>query len=285
MYANVFPEPVLPESCLERDSSAGVAGTAIERRWVIECDGGLGGKTIAVELLGESRTVAVLRLQVEDGTLLQQVLTPEAPSYIVPIGHAVNSVLGDYIRLGIEHILIGADHLLFVAGLLLLSGSLRTLLKTVTAFTLGHSVTLALVSLEVMPNAHALTELLIAATILILALELSRPPESTRKRYLQSHPWSVAGLFGLVHGLGFANVLRDIGMPSDDLVRALLSFNVGIEIGQLVFVGLLAALLQVVLHQSVSGYRTLRSLIVTAMGGISVFWCLERSAEIVVIVL
>ena len=275
-----FPEPVLPASCVEGPSTAVVVGSAIERRWRADCAGGLQGRAVEVALLAESRTVAMLLFSPAGEAVQRKILTPEAPSYVVPERRSAESVFRDYIRLGIEHILIGADHLLLVLGLLFLAGSFGTLVKTVTAFTLGHSVTLALVSLEVMPNWPSFVELLIAATILMLALELSRASPDERQRYLRTHPWPVASVFGLIHGLGFANVLKDIGMPADDLMAALLSFNIGIEIGQLMFVSAVAILLLAAHQWSARGVRVIRALAVSVMGGVSVFWCLDRGLEL-----
>jgi hydrogenase/urease accessory protein HupE len=279
MYTKVFPEPVFPDSCREEGSSTALVGSAIERRWSAECEGGLEGGVLAVDLLGESRTVAMLRFHALDGQLQQKILTPEAPSYVVPQGRAAHSVFGEYVSLGIEHILIGADHLLFVTALLLLSTSLQTLLKTVTAFTLGHSVTLVLVSLGLIPNWSPLVEFLIATTILILALELSRAGPDRGRHSMRRHQWLVASVFGLVHGLGFADVLKDIGMPADALVTALLSFNIGIEAGQLMFVGAVAGLLYVINRSSADGYRAIKAAVILAMGGISVYWCLDRGVD------
>src|SRR6185295_4271413 len=143
-------------------------------------------------------------------------------------------VAASYLRLGIEHILTGFDHLLFVLGLCLLIAGRRPLLWTLTAFTAGHSVTLSLAALGFVHVPQAPAEAAIAVTIVILARELARP--STTPRLLRRRPWAMAALFGLLHGLGFAGALADIGLPAGDIPLALFSFTVGIEIGQIAFV-------------------------------------------------
>lgn len=295
--AAVSPRPLLPNSCRNAGASIVPVGTALEKRWVAECEGGLHGKTLAVELLAASRTVAMLRFQPLNGPLRQAMLTADSSSYFVPASNSSDSVFRQYIQLGITHILVGSDHLFFVTALLLLAGSWRVLLKTVSAFTLGHSVTLALVSLKLIPHWPALVEFSIAVTILILALELGRPKgsgpqtsaslesygnaETTEaKPFIRRHQWLMASLFGLVHGLGFAGVLQEIGIPSGDVVSALLAFNVGIELGQIVFVGLVASVFYLLRRSSIPIYQFFRSASILAMGGFSVYWCLDRGSEI-----
>lgn len=277
--AAVSPRPVLPENCRDAEARIVQVSTAIERRWTTRCEGGLSGKTLRIELLAASRTVAMLLYQPLNGKLQRDILTANNSDFVVPDKFTGASVLTQYIRLGIGHILIGADHLFFVTALLLLAGSWRSLLKTVTAFTLGHSVTLALVSLELVPHWPALVEFSIAVTILILAVELSRTDVEQRKHYIRQHQWLVASVFGLVHGLGFAGVLQEIGLPSGDVVGALFAFNIGIELGQIVFVAIVAGLLYLLQRSSIPIYQHVKSAIILVMGGISVYWCLDRGAE------
>src|SRR5262249_26247286 len=144
-------------------------------------------------------------------------------------------VLHDYTRLGVEHILSGADHLLFVLGLVLLAPALGAVARTVTAFTVGHSVTLSLVVLGALTVPAGPAELLIALTVLVLAVELTR----THASLLGRRPWAMAAGFGLLHGLGFAGALRETGLPLGDIPLALFAFNLGIEAGQLAFVAAL----------------------------------------------
>jgi hydrogenase/urease accessory protein HupE len=279
--ARISPEPILPESCQSGTPSIAQENTKLERRWLANCDGGLKGKFVTVDALAASGTIAMLRYQPLNGNLQQVMLTPEAPKYSVPKTNNDESVFSQYIGLGFEHILGGTDHLFFVTALLLLAGSWTGVVKTVSAFTLGHSVTLALVSLELISVWPPVVELSIAATILILALELSRPKLSDNQPYIKRHPWLVASLFGLIHGLGFAGALQEIGIPASDVVSALLAFNVGIELGQLAFVGVVSIIFYVMRKKSEYAYNYAELTTITVIGGVSVYWCLDRSSEII----
>jgi hydrogenase/urease accessory protein HupE len=183
-------------------------------------------------------------------------------------------IAGSYASMGVEHILTGVDHLMFVAGLMLFVGSLRRLLLTVTSFTLAHSLTLAAAATGVVHAPRGPVELCIALSILLLAVE------ATRKRPTWTHraPWVVAFVFGLLHGFGFASALAEVGLPPQHLPLALASFNVGVEVGQLVTVAALAL-----------GYRWLvrgkrialraQTAAVSVLGIASVYWCLERAVS------
>ncbi len=272
------PTPRFPSSCEPGSPVVNSQGTALEWRWKMTCSAGLAGLTFAVDGLLDSQTTALLRIEGGDGRLHEQLLRPESASYTVPESGVGASLWPQYLSLGFKHILIGLDHLLFVTGLLLLAGSWRQLLKTVTAFTVGHSVTLLLVSLQWIPHWAALVELAIAATILLLAVELSRP-RADRAGWLGRQQWPMAAVFGLIHGLGFAGVLAELGLPSGRLVEAVLAFNIGIELGQLAFVAVLALLLFAAARRA-SAAQGLRWAAVYSMGSVSVFWCLDRGATL-----
>src|SRR5207249_1146814 len=185
-------------------------------------------------------------------------------------------VVRGYVTLGIEHILTGPDHLLFVFGLLLLVSASRLLVKTITAFTLGHSLTLSAAALHFANVPSRPIEVLIAASVLTLAVELAR--DAGRPTMLRRFPWAMAVAFGLLHGFGFAGALAEAGLPPGDVPLALLCFNVGIELGQLAFVGaLLAAGALLGRWVPVMAERSAR-VAVYAMGMLSAFWCFERLA-------
>lgn len=268
------PEPVFPPLCTLSEPQHRSEGTALETRWKLHCEPGLSGQDVGVAGLRHSRTTALLRITKLSGAVSELLLTAEAPTHTVDSGAASSGVFMQYLGLGFSHILIGLDHLLFVAGLLLLAATWRQLLLTVTAFTVGHSITLVLVSLGILPHWPALVELAIAATILVLAVELSRA--GGEGGLLRRYPWPMALAFGLIHGLGFAGVLAELGLPADHLFKAVLAFNIGIEFGQLTFVALLAALLAAITRLSTLLGGGLRRALVYSMGGISVFWCLDR---------
>ena len=269
--------PRLPASCaMQGRPSETRENGAIVTRWTADCGrAGLVDEEIAVEGLGAAGTEALVRLVLRDGRTVQTVLRPTEPSFVVPARPSSFAVLRDYARLGIEHILTGPDHLAFVLGLVLLVGTGRLLVKTITAFTLGHSLTLALVVLDRIHVPSRLAELAIALTVLALAAELGRPadPSSSMRRW----PWVMAAAFGLLHGLGFAGALREVGWPSGDVPLALLSFNLGIEAGQLAFVAAILAAVAIV-ERIVPHLPTWASrLPAYAIGSLAAFWCFDRA--------
>ena len=234
--------PVLPPSC----QPAGVPevareGTGIVTLWQATC-GDLVGAELAVEGIADSRADVLLRLQLADGRVLHQILTADQPSFRIPETAGFWGVAAVYVGLGVQHILLGFDHLLFVLGLVLLVQGRQRLLFTITAFTLGHSVTLALAALGMVHVPSGPTEAAIALSIFVLAGELARSPKSAEdSSWLQRSPWLVGVVFGLLHGLGFAGALSEVGLPAGEIPAALFSFNVGIEIGQLAFIAVVLA--------------------------------------------
>lgn len=228
-------EPMLPEGCHSDTPETRIEGTGITSEWFADCPSSLVGRTIEVRGIAGSGANVLLRVILLDGRTLRQVLKPEAPSFTVPERQSSFSVAADYTTLGVEHILTGWDHLLFVLGLVLLVGWGSKLFWTITAFTLGHSVTLALAVLGVVNVPQALIEALIAASIYFLAVELVRKKPG-HLTLIERMPWLIASAFGLLHGLGFAGALTEVGLPADEIPLALFSFNVGIELGQLAFV-------------------------------------------------
>jgi hydrogenase/urease accessory protein HupE len=207
----------------------------------VDCGGrSLAGARIGVDGLAARGTDALVRLHLADGRLVQGVVRGGEPFLTVPERPGPAEVFGAYVGLGFEHILGGLDHLAFVLGLVLLVRGRRALLWTVTAFTAGHSVTLSLAALGVVRVPAAGVEVLIAVSIVAVAVELARPDRGPIPRWRS--PWAMAGAFGLLHGLGFAGALTEVGLPAGEIPAALFAFNCGIEAGQLLFVaGLLLA--------------------------------------------
>jgi hydrogenase/urease accessory protein HupE len=272
-------EPVLPAGCVaEGAPEATPEGTGVVLHWFARCGAaGLLGSQVSVKGLASSGTNALLRIELEDGRRYRTVLHAGAPSFLVPERESRLDVAHGYARLGVEHILTGFDHLLFVFGLVLLVQGGRALLATVTAFTLGHSVTLSLAALGFVHFPSAWIEVLIAGTILWLAAELALPPDPSR--LMRRKPWLMAGAFGLLHGLGFAGALAEVGLPQGEIPLALLAFNVGIEVGQLAFVVLVLAALWLLRRGPLShAPGWLARAPVTAMGALAAYWCFERSA-------
>ena len=267
-------EPRFPASCsIETRSPWIQEGTGELIQMQIHCEGGLLGQTLAVSGLGENQSSALLRLHLTGGIFHQAVFSAEQPDFAVPLEGTAGSVMWDYSWLGAEHIWAGLDHLLFVMGLLILVGWNRRLVYTVTAFTLGHSVTLALVTLGVFDYPVELVEFLIALSIYVLAVELAARDGGGP---LWRQPWWLAGLFGLLHGMGFAGALAETGLPQSNVPLALLFFNVGIELGQLAFIAVLVALAAAASKLLTSDLARWRVVPVYILGGLSAMWCIER---------
>ena len=203
------------------------------------------------------------------------VLTPAAPSLTIDTHPGIG--VSGYLLLGVEHILTGVDHLLFVLGLILLSEGLRRLLLTITAFTVAHSITLAATALKVIAPDPALIEALVALSIVFLAVELVRKQRGATG-LTQRSPWIVAFAFGLLHGAAFAGALRDIGLPVGNIPAALFLFNVGVEIGQLLFVAAVMIVLRLLARVRWPEIAPAAARVATtyAIGGFSSFWLLER---------
>jgi len=241
---------VLPTSCRATTTPEHIAlrvGSELRQRF--HCPGGLAGARLGVDELPRGGVQVLLRYSLHGELAFEALLDDTAPTRVLPTQPTTVGVFGRYLRLGVEHILTGFDHLLFVLGLLLLVDGRRRLLLTITSFTVGHSVTLALATLGLLSVPARATEAAIALSILLLAVELTHPragasaPAPARPLTLTRRwPWLVAALFGLLHGLGFAGALREIGLPSSAVPAALFAFNLGVELGQLAFVATILGL-------------------------------------------
>ena len=272
-------QTALPSDCPPAGTpSVDEDAESVTTRWTVDCGAaGLVGKRIAVDGLGPAKTDALLRLELADGRTFDTVLRAREPSLVVPGREAHTALASRYVALGIEHILTGYDHLLFVFGLLLLAAGTRALVATVTAFTLGHSITLTLAVLDVARVPPAPVEVLIAFSIFVLAVELARPDGAGAPATLmRRRPWLMAATFGLLHGLGFAGTLRAAGLPSQAVPLALLGFNAGIEIGQLAFVLTTLAATRL-LRPVLRGLPVwTRPVPVYAMGSLAACWMIQR---------
>jgi hydrogenase/urease accessory protein HupE len=227
-----------------------------ETPWPLSVDGIAGGEV-------------VLRLQPQDAEQTVVLLTPDSPEYVGP-NHG-GSVAPTYVGLGIEHILLGFDHLAFVFGLMLLVRSPRTLITTVTSFTVAHSITLAAAALALVSLPSPPVEASIALSIVLLAREVVLDDD---RSLLRRSPWIAGFGFGLLHGFGFAGALGDIGLPARQLPLALLSFNVGVELGQLAFVGVLVGI-----ATAVPTVWRARTAFGYAVGIVAMWWTFERVGE------
>lgn len=233
---------VLPETCRGTEPVVRAVDGAYLERWRVVCTGGLDGGSVAIAGLADTRTDVLARVEHADGSSRTTRLTPDAPAFAVTGPTAWTGVARAYLVLGVEHILFGADHLLFVLALLFLVASWARLAGTVTAFTAAHSATLAAATLGWVHVPQAPVEAAIALSIVFVAAEVAHAAHG--RRFLAARrPWVVALAFGLLHGLGFAGALREVGLPEHAIPAALAFFNVGVELGQLLFLAGVLALL------------------------------------------
>ena len=272
--------PVLPVECEGvGDPQVQREGTGVRASWRIRCPGGLTGKSVGVEGIAESQADVLLRVTLRDGRRIRRVLKAEAPSFKIDADSSRTGVFKDYVALGVQHILTGRDHLLFVLALVLLVGWGRSLGWTITAFTAGHSVTLALASLGLVHVPQAPIEAAIALSIYFLAVELTGAREGKRT-LTQRAPWAVAAGFGLLHGLGFAGALAEVGLPTAEIPLALFSFNVGIELGQLAFVAAVLLVIAALRRLPVAWPRWAQAVPAYGIGTMAIFWALQRAVAL-----
>ena len=251
------------------------------QRWRVRVPGGLDGKAIFFSQLSETRIDVLARLVRVDGSVQLERILPVSPSFVAGPSPGRLEVVTTYTILGIEHILGGFDHLLFVLALVLLVHGARRLLVTITAFTAAHSLTLAGATLGWVQVPGPPVEASIAMSIVFVASEIVHTRQG-RASVTQRYPWVVAFTFGLLHGFGFAGALAEVGLPQSSIPIALLFFNVGVECGQLLFVGavltVIAAGCRAGQRLRLSGPVGLWRIAPYAIGALASFWVVERVA-------
>ena len=271
-----------------------IVGSAIVSHSTISRDGGLTGATISVEGLRRASTDVLVRIQRLDGSREVVRLTANEPSFVIADTPTSIDVAKTYLVFGVEHILQGIDHLFFVACLLFIAGSWPRILGTITGFTVAHSITLTLATLKLVQIPVPPVEAVISLSIVFLAREIVRNRSDT---LTWRYPMAISMIFGLLHGLGFASALSDIGLPQTEIPAALLAFNVGVEIGQAGFVAVLLAMVYLVnksltrvalFRPSEESYGSraihanslcwLEKSIAYGIGGVSMLWMIERIA-------
>jgi hydrogenase/urease accessory protein HupE len=259
------------------------ANGAAALRWRVAVEGGLADKAIEFPGLAASPIDVLVRVERSDGTVQLGRVLPVEPRFVVTASPGGLEVVRTYTVLGIEHILTGFDHLLFVLALLLLVRGKRRLIATVTAFTVAHSLTLFAATLGWVHVPGPPVEAMIALSIVFVATEIVHGRQG-RPGLTERYPWTVAFTFGLLHGLGFAGALAKVGLPQASIPTALLFFNVGVEIGQLLFIAAVFAVIAV-------GHQVARLLAFTAprwlwrvppyaIGGLASFWVVQRVAAL-----
>lgn len=260
---------------LEEPTIQRLTDSLLERRKIDAGPGGLAGKRIEFPGLQATITDVLVRVELADGRKWSIIVRPSQPWVEITAAQGKLAVVGTYVVHGIRHIAFGADHLLFVLGLLLIVKDGWMLVKTITAFTVAHSITLAIATLGY-ANAPALPlNAAIALSILFLGPEIVRLWRGETSFTIR-HPWVVAFAFGLLHGFGFASALTSAGLPRQDLPLALLAFNIGVEAGQLGFVALVLAVARSFRVLEIRWPRWVQVLPGYTVGSLGAFWTVQR---------
>ena len=276
-------EPQVPDGCsVDGTVRTFTVEDARVQHALMSCDTDLRGKLFEVNGLPATDTDVLLRIDFLDGTSFTHRLVPDAAAVLIPEQAGAIDVISTYVVLGVEHILLGIDHLLFVLALLLLVNGVGRLVATITAFTVAHSITLGAATLGFVNVASAPVEATIALSILFLATELARRSAQTTAAD-EAHslttrfPWLVAFSFGLLHGLGFASALNEVGLPQQAIPLALLFFNIGVEVGQLTFIAAVFVLAWLLRMSSVQLPRWSPRLAAYVIVSVAAFWVFERT--------
>lgn len=266
----------LPDACANQGEVINtLEGSAHFARWSASCPGNLKGRTITIDGLRATLTDVLVRIANADGSTQIARLTPESPTLIVTGSQTVLEVANTYFVLGVDHILSGFDHLLFVAALILLIHERWMLVKTITAFTIAHSITLAGAALGYLSLPQKPVDAVIALSIAFVASELVKSKPAQR-RNSENYPWLVAFAFGLLHGFGFAGALQEIGLPQTDVPIALLTFNLGVEAGQLLFVAAVLISFKAITALVSFSIAPARLAAAYIIGTVSTYWFVTR---------
>jgi len=271
--------PQFPAECrnITIRSVSSAAGSLVEN-WTLSCeDATLTGKPIKIEGLSRTITDVLVRVSLLKGVTETHIVRANAPYFTVRGIPSPWKVARSYATLGVDHILSGVDHLLFVLGLFLLVHERWVLLKTITAFTVAHSLTLGIATLGFVNVPQAPVEAVIALSILFLAVELAKQ-RAQESSLITQYPWGVAFGFGLLHGFGFAAALAEVGLPPTDIPLALLLFNVGVEVGQILFIVGLLMIASVMKKWVSTSPQRWRSAAAYGIGSVSAFWVVQRVA-------
>ncbi len=270
-----------PADCKNLTEPRGtMVNNAIAERWTVQRAGGLTGSTIHIAGLSATMTDVLVRLERLDGTAQITRLTPSIPSFVVEAAPSVLEVARTYTVLGIEHILTGIDHLLFVLALLIITRGGWKLVKTVTAFTLSHSLTLTAATLGWVHIPPPPVEAVIALSIVFVAAEIVRQQQGIEGITARA-PWIVAFSFGLMHGLGFAGGLSEAGLPAGHIPSALLFFSIGVETGHFLFIGVVLSLIALVRRIRIPMPHWAELVPPYAIGSIAMFWVIQRTLSFV----
>ena len=269
---NIGPraEIIFPETCSSEAQSPYQQGKYLVEKIDLICSKPLKGQTIEVTNLSVL-TDALVTFTDRNNDVFEGLMNLKEPRLMVPINK--ESIPSSYLTLGIDHLISGVDHILFILGLMFLVSGTLNLIKTITAFTVAHSITLGLSVLGLISLPRTTVEAVIALTIVFLALEISE------NKYYKSTPWLIAFGFGLLHGLGFANALTEIGIANEQLLFSLLFFNLGIEAGQLLMIPVFGVLIW--LAYKFNKYNQSATCVSYVLGSMGFFWLINRTIGII----
>jgi hydrogenase/urease accessory protein HupE len=269
----------LPAGCTNVVPARGaMVNDAFTERWTVRCAGGLTGGTIRIAGLAATTTDVLVRLERLDGSVQITRLTPSAPSFVVEAAPSGLEVARTYLVLGVEHILTGIDHLLFVLALLIITDGGWRLVKTVSAFTISHGLTLSAATLGFVHVPQAPVEAVIALSIVFVAAEIVRMRRGLEGITARA-PWIVAFTFGLMHGLGFAGGLNEAGLPIGHIPTALSFFSVGVEAGHFLFIGVVLSSIALVRRIRLPFPHWTELAPAYAIGTLAMFWVIQRSVS------
>lgn len=277
----VPPQPSISSGWLN-DSHVQISYTEsyLIKRWKIASNHTkLDGQTIAIAGLEKTITDVLMQINLLNNVSFTYLIKPIQPFVTLSLSKKPPPAVWQYIQLGVYHIWASFDHLLFVLGLLLLVKKRTLLIWTITAFTIAHSITLALATLHIIKVSTAFTEAAIALSIVFLAVELVRHYKGFNG-FLYHYPWLVAFMFGLLHGLGFASALQDIGLPENNIPMALFLFNVGVELGQLAFVLVLLLIMTSIRRLKLEWSLWIYNVPAYFIGTLAMYWFIERLVAI-----
>jgi hydrogenase/urease accessory protein HupE len=270
----------LPNECFDaQPARTERTGNAILERLVVRCPGGLAGHQVSIDGLAGTFTDVVVRVALADGAVQATRLTPDQPYFTVAATPTWMDTARTYFLLGVEHILLGVDHLLFVLALLLLVRNTWMLVKVITAFTVAHSITLAVAALGWAHIPQPPIEAVIALSIMFVAAETVRQKRN-ESDLANKAPWIIAFAFGLLHGFGFGGALKEIGLPQSDVPLALFTFNLGVEAGQLLFVFVVLGLKALIDRTSIVEVPWARAVAGYGIGSLAAVWFVQRIAWI-----
>jgi hydrogenase/urease accessory protein HupE len=267
--------PVLPDNWQIIEEQSNLLPGNLRRTYTVKVSKGIEGDKLYFEGLEKTLIDVLVFIKKIDGVQYSSMIKPANPIYVIPTTPDQWSVIKTYVLFGIEHILFGIDHLLFVFALLLITKGFGRLVKTITAFTIAHSITLSLATLGVVGLPTAPVEAVIALSIVFLAVELIHYYNG-REGLTVRYPWIVAFTFGLLHGFGFARALLEVGLHQSDIPAALFFFNVGVEFGQLAFVLVVLGLLWTFGKIKIDWPGWLKWVPPYAIGSIAAYWLIER---------